>query len=403
MSIELKAELQAGLKTLETQVDKALSAHTDEVKEMGKASAKTTADMKAMLEDHASIRDQLKALGDDFTTLSQQSEKLDVEASKQEGLGTQFVNSDAFKNFVNGSTQKASATFQNNTIVTGGDNSVTDHFKLPGVVPGAFRKLGVMPTVAQGQTNSNIVYFSRELAWTNAAAETAENTTKPESTLTFEEVNTPIQTIAHWLKISKQALSDSPFVQSYVDGRLSHGVRQRMESQIINGDGLGANYSGWLASGNSTATSPLLTTDIFGLANKMKTEIEVADYMADYFYMNPLDWSAVETIRRGTGDAAFVGGDGGVVNYAQNGMPAMLWGIPVITSNAVPSGTMICKSVDADMHVNREGVTVQMFEQDGTNVQDNLVTVRAEARGAELIFTPAAIRTGDINAITAPV
>jgi hypothetical protein len=53
------------------------------------------------------------------------------------------------------------------------------------------------------------------------------------------------------------------------------------------------------------------------------------------------------------------------------------------------------------MYANRESTIVEMFEQDGDNVTKNLVTVRAETRGAELVFTPAAIRTGDITAITA--
>jgi hypothetical protein len=54
------------------------------------------------------------------------------------------------------------------------------------------------------------------------------------------------------------------------------------------------------------------------------------------------------------------------------------------------------------MYISRNDTIVEMFEQDGTNVQSNLVTVRAEARGAEAVMTPAAIRTGNITAITAP-
>ena len=51
------------------------------------------------------------------------------------------------------------------------------------------------------------------------------------------------------------------------------------------------------------------------------------------------------------------------------------------------------------MYASREGTVVEMFEQDGDNVEKNLVTVRAETRGAELVFTAAAICTGDITGI----
>ena len=40
-----------------------------------------------------------------------------------------------------------------------------------------------------------------------------------------------------------------------------------------------------------------------------------------------------------------------------------------------------------------------MFEQDGDNVTTNLVTIRAEARVAELVFTPAAIVTADLTTL----
>ena len=395
---DYKAELESTLKALDEKVGSALAKHDAEVVELGKASKKSTEELKALTEQHAEAVAELKKMGDAMTALEQKTVAQAGE-EKAEGLGTQFINSDAFKNFQSGQSNKAAASFQNNTITEGTGNTVTRHEQLPGVVPGAFRQLSVMPTVAQGSTSSNVIYYSRELLWTNNAAETAEAATKPESVLTFEEVTENVRTIPHFIKVSKQALEDSTFLASYIDRRMDHGVRQRIESQIINGDGTGVNLSGWLAAGNFTATSPLATTDIYGLANKMKYEIIAADYMPDYFYINPSDWSAAETIRRGTGDAAFVAASG-AVSYVNNGLTPLLWGLPVIASNAVPVGTLICKSVDADMYFRRNDVRVEMFEQDEDNVQTNLLTVRAEARGAEAVMVPAAIRTGDITAIT---
>lgn len=395
---EFQAQLQASLKELDDKVGEALAKHDREVVDLGKASKKASDELKALTEQHAEVHAELAKMGDAMTALEQKS-VAQASESKAEGVGSQFVNSDAFKSFMAGSTTKAAATFQNNTIVEGTGNTVTRHEQLPGVVPGAFRKLRIMQTVASGQTSSNVIYFSRELLWTSAAAETAEAATKPESTLTFEEVSEQVRTIPHFIKVSKQALDDSTFLASYLDRRMSHGVRQRIESQVVNGDGTGVNLSGWLASGNHTVTSPLLTTDIYGLANKMKAEIEVADYEADYFYMNPLDWSTAETLRRGAGDSAFIAASG-AVTYVNNGLTPLLWGLPVITSNSIPQGTIICKSMDADMYASRNDVRVEMFEQDDTNVQSNLITVRAEARGAALNFVPAAIRTGAIGSIT---
>jgi HK97 family phage major capsid protein len=391
-------QIKDGFESVNKKVDEKLDRHTAEVAEFGKASKKTSDQLNDLLKQYNELETEMRSIGDSMTALEQKGIQ-DDSPSASAGLGSQFVASEAFTNFKAGQTTRASQTFQNNTILEGTGNSVTRHEQLPGVVPGAFRQLTVMPTVNTGTTSSNVIYYSRELLWTSNAAETGEGLAKPESDLTFEEIEENVRTIPHFIKVSKQALDDSSFLASYIDRRMSHGVRQRIENQIINGDGTGVNLSGWLASGNNTVVSGIGTTDIFGLANAMKTAVTTAEYVPDYFYMNPADWSTAETIRRGAGDAAFVGASG-AVTYVNNGLTPLLWGLPVVQSNAVPQGTMICKSLDADMYLNRNDVRVEMFEQDTDNVQKNLVTVRAEARGAEAVMVPAAITSADITTIT---
>ena len=339
------------------------------------------------------LNKSIKSLDEQILELAQKH-AIAPEIMEAKTFGTQFMESDAVKSFIGGQTTRAQTEIKNTIVNSGNETSV--HDQLAGVVPGAFRQLTVMPTVSQGATSSNIIYYSKELLFTNNAAKTAEGVTKPESVLTFEEVNKAVVTIPHFIKVSKQALADSTFLASYIDRRLRHGVNNKVEQYVITDAA-----DGWLAGANSTATSPLLTTDVFGLASKMKYAVIAADYEPSYFYMNPVDWSAAETTRRATGDSAFVAASGAVA-YVNNGLTPLLWGLPVVLSNNVTAGTMICKSIDADMFADRQTTVVEMFEQDGDNVQKNLVTVRAEARGAELVFSPLAIQTGDISAITAP-
>ena len=369
---EMHTEIEKKMKAVEEKSDTNSAEYKESIKEMDQA---------------------IKSLNDEIVALAQKH-SVAPEVIEGKSFGTQIIESDGIKSFLNGETNKGRTEIKN-TIVNSG-NATSVHDQLSGVVAGAFRQLTVMPTVMQGAATSNIIYYSKELLWTNGSAITAEGVAKPESTLTFEEVNTSIKTIPTFLRVSKQALDDSTFLASYIERRLRHGVNNATEDYIINNA-----TDGWLAAGNNTATSPLLTTDVFGLANKMKMEVIGADYQPDYFYMNPADWGAAETARRASGDNAFVAASG-AVSYVNNGLTPMLWGLPVVLSNNVPVGTMICKSADADMYANRESTVVEMFEQDGDNVTKNLVTVRAETRGAELVFTPAAIRSGDITAITAP-
>ena len=340
----------------------------------------------------AELDNSIKSLNDQIVEIAQKH-SVTPEVIEAKSFGTQVLESAGIKSFIAGETNKG-RTEVKNTIVNSGNASST-HDQMNGVVPGAFRQLTVMPTVMQGSASSNIIYYSKELLWTNAAAETAEGAAKPESTLTFEEVNVAVKTIPTYLRVSKQALSDSTFLASYIERRLRHGVNVAVENYVINDT-----TDGWLAVGNNTVTSPLLAVDVYGLANRMKMEVISADSEPTYFYMNPADWGVAETTRRAAGDNAFVAASG-AVSYVNNGLTPLLWGLPVVLSNNIPAGTMVCKSSEADMYANRESTVVEMFEQDSDNVTKNLVTVRAETRGAELVFTPAAIRTGDITAITA--
>lgn len=183
---------------------------------------------------------------------------------------------------------------------------------------------------------------------------------------------------------------------SYIDRRLRHGVQNRLQTQIVNGNGTSPNISGILDAGNYTSLSAATGDNKFDFANKAKYKVVEAEYEPTVYLINPQDWGEMERLKRGTGDEGYVGGDGGVISYLQNGLQPTLWGLPVIASNAVPQGTLICLASDAVMMWQRQGVVVEVFEQDGDNVQKNLLTVRAEMRGAFSVFRPAAVVAGTL-------
>ena len=382
-------EIKSALSEMHTKIEEKMQVVADQAETKGAEYKQSITDLDAAI----------KSLKDEMTDLAQKH-ATPVEVIEAKSFGQQVLESDSIKSFISGEATRGRVEIKNTIVNSGHNTSVYD--QLSGAVAGAFRRLTVMPTIMQGSASSNSIEYSKESSWVNGAASQVEGNAKAESTLTFAEVSAPVRTIAHFLRVSKQALSDSTFLASYIEARLRHGVNNKVESQIINGDGTGVNLSGWLATGNNTVISPLLTVDYFGLANKLKMAVIANDYEPDFYYSNPADWGTAETARRASGDNAFVAASG-AVSYVNNGLTPMLWGLPVVLSNNVPVGTLVCKSRDADMYASREGTVVEMFEQDGDNVEKNLVTVRAETRGAELVFTAAAICTGDITAITSPV
>jgi HK97 family phage major capsid protein len=266
---------------------------------------------------------------------------------------------------------------------------------MPGNVGGAFRPLALLDFLPRAQASGNTVHYTREASFSNGAEETSEGGTKRQATVSFEGIDAPVRTVAHWLKSSRQILDDAPAFGASIDIRLRHGVLQRLESQIISGSGTSPNLSGMGESGNFTALTVVTADTDYDAASRAKYQVVAADYVTSAFLINLADWRRLEVKRSGiSGDETPLAGGGAVVSYIANGLQPLLWGLPVITSNNVAAGSFFCFARDAVMLFERQGATVELFEQDDTNVQENLITIRAEGRWAFSIFQPAAVVKG---------
>jgi HK97 family phage major capsid protein len=108
-----------------------------------------------------------------------------------------------------------------------------------GIVPIAQRRLFLRDLLYRGnRTTTNQVYFIKEATFVNAASPQAgEGSLKAETTNTYTTVSLPVQTISHWLAMSRQVLDDAPALADFIKGKLMFGLRYREESQILAGDG----------------------------------------------------------------------------------------------------------------------------------------------------------------------
>lgn len=361
-----------------------------------KASVEATgADAKQAIKLANELAGKIAAHADSIVAVEQKlAERVTAGKAAPETLGSMVVKSDQFKAFASGQTNKMrieanTITGQSGSPATNND-TLNPSQRLPNYVAGAFRALRVADVIPTGVTNSNIVEYTRELSFTNAAAETAEGAAKPESTLTFELVSAPVRTIAHFLKVSKQALEDAAQLQSYIDTRLRYGVDLRFESQVVNGAGTGQDISGITASGNYTAFTPATGDTALDSLSRAIGLIRAANYEANAILMNPSDWGAIERLKD-TANAYIVGNP-------LNPYGASLWGKPVVVTNTVTAGKLLVGAFDVSHQIfNRSQTVVEMFEQDDTNVQKNLLTVRGEKRGMLATFVPAAVYYGNLT------
>lgn len=386
---------------LDTKLGQKFEAYETSLKEQGSVSEAVKADLKAMAEDFASVKKDVTAANDAILGIKQKGVKLEG-SQKPLSMGAQFVESDSFKHYREGKSNKASMQFKNTIIGEGGSpqnptNDIVPLQTMQGIVGGAFRALRVLDVLPRGTATGNTIHYTREASWTNGAAETREAAQKPEATLTFEGLDVPVRTIAHFLKLSKQVLDDAPALQSYVDQRLRHGVLQRAEAQVIAGNGTSPNISGMAATGNHTDLTLVSADNDLDALNRAKYQVIASDYMADVFLMNPADWGRIERTKTGiSGDDSYLAGGDNAISYLANGIQPLLWGLPVILSNNVAAGKFFCMSRDAVMFWERQGVTIEIFDQNEDDVEKNLLTIRGEMRGAFTTFRPAAVIYGDL-------
>lgn len=378
-------------KTIEDFVASQKKLH-EEVKAMAEGSA---TDVKAAVTMSEGLAKKLEGFSNQLLDIEQKmADNVKNGKASVQTLGQMVIKSDAFKQYAQGQTNKM--TFQANTII-GQEGSPAENSQTivapdrrPGIIPGAFRLLKIRDFLPQGTTNSNLVEYTRELSFTNNAAETNEGVKKPESALTFELASAPVRTIATFIKASKQVLDDAPSLASYIDTRLRYAVDYRIDYQLVNGNGTTPNISGMLDAGNFTTYTPLSGDTALDSINRAMYKVYEAEYAPTAILMNPADWGAIERLKTSQGEYLF-GNPHGMVG-------PILWGLPVVVSNAIPVGKFIVANFDIAYQVwNRQGTVVEMFEQDEDNVQKNLVTIRSEGRLALATYRPAASYSGNLT------
>jgi HK97 family phage major capsid protein len=389
MTEEIKV-VEKALDGLQVKLDKALADHTAEIEKHGKASTELTAKVDQLSQKHAESEAML-------ADLCQKAAGGFAPAKPEvKTLGGEFVSSQQFKSMASGDAKSARIEVKNTILgEAGSPQNPTDTIvaadRMSGIVPGAFRALSVLDFFPAGITSSNQIEYTKEASFTNSAAEVAEGGSKAESALTFSLIQDPVRTIAHWLKASKQVLADAPALEAYINRRLLHGVRNRLEYQLLRGNGTSPNIAGLSASGRHTAYTPVTADTALTSMNKAKYAVIAADENPDVFILNPADWGALERSLISSGANVDAG-----VSYLATGLTPNVWGLPVVTSNNVESGKFYCMASMATQLFVREGVTVEMGYVN-TDFTQNLVTILAEMRAALAVFRPAAVQYGDLT------
>lgn len=377
------------IKALTTEVEHFLAKTNEEVEAHGSLGRKNSEGLKA-LEDK--VAEQTEAMADMEQKLASADKRVADHKAASMSLGQSVVAHDKFADFQNSGSR---TTFEVQANTVGSDSASgtsltsvgTAADRLPGVFA-AFQPVNVLDVISKGVTSSNLVEFAQESGTnTNNAAAAAEAGALGESVMNFALKQTPVQMIGTFVKISRQCRDDAPQLASFIDNRLAYYVNRKLENQIINGDGSSPNLEGILASGSTDMTDG--SGGIINDLRDMLQTLQTNGFNASAFFLNPADLATIDKSVDSAG--AYIAAD-----PRANNLP-VIWGVPVVTSDQVQSGKGIVGdwAAASALHV-RQGTVVEMFEQDGTNVQSNLITVRASVRAAYCTYNTLGVIRSDI-------
>lgn len=383
MDENVKSHLDEGFKSIHDALAAKLQEHTAQVEKFGKAETALTGKIDELSE-------QYKSMKDDLTDVMQKGLAHKGEEAAIWTPGNEFVGSQAYKDFAAEGSQNGRARIQVKNTVTAGSTTVLPT-QMQGVIPGDFAPVTIRQRIPTITVANNAVNSLREASWTNDAAETAQGTSKPESDVTFEQYNVAVETVAHWIKVSNQLLADAPAIAAYIDTRLRDGLAQRIDRQLLLGNGTTPQLSGLTDGGNFTAYTATSGDNLVQAVNRAKYLLWAKGHMADTVIVNPADWSAQEIEREASGGMFLYGAPG-----TSGGTSP--FGVQIVMSNWMPAGSFLIGNLaGSTMAYQRQGAVVEMgyINDDFTK---NLVTVRCEERLGLAVDRPSGLYYGDITA-----
>lgn len=213
-----------------------------EAQKSGRLSEETKASVDKMATELNAMREAEKALKAALGELEQHVAQMPLSnaAKVVETVGQVVINSEALKTFaasVEGG-KRLSIPVNAALLSTGVADGVVEPQRLPGIDTTPKQRLFIRDLIAPGRTGAPAIFWVQQTGFTNAAKVVAEGTTKPYSDIEFATKITPVTTIAHMFKASKQILDDFAQLQSTVDAEMRYGLKYVEEQEILFGDGI---------------------------------------------------------------------------------------------------------------------------------------------------------------------
>ena len=370
-----------------------------EAQKVGSLSTETKAAVDKMATELNALRESEKTLKASLGELEQHVAQMPLNNAVQvaKTIGQQVISADVLKE-INSSIQSSkriSIPVQAALTSTSVAEGVVEPQRLPGIDVAPKQRLFIRDLIAPGKTTSPAIFWVQQTGFTNKASVVPENTTKPYSDIEFATKITPVTTIAHMFKASKQILDDFAQLQSLVDAEMRYGLKFVEEQEILFGDGSGAHLHGIIpqASKYKPEFSVEKQSGIDDLRLAM-LQAQLARLPATGHVLHFIDWAKIELTKDSLGryilanPSALIG--------------PTLWGLPVVaTESTAFKGKFLTGAFNAGAQLfDREETNVVISTENTDDFEKNMISIRCEERLALAVKRPEAFVYGDFTVPT---
>lgn len=262
-----------------------------------------------------------------------------------------------------------------------------------GIAERAYRKWHIRDLFPKSSTKNAVLYGARETGWTNAARQVKERYAAdgvspatggptdtwgraPSSKLSLVPVMYPVAEIAHLLHAHKNILSDEPRLKTFINQRMVEGVKYQEDWDLLHSVGDGQSITGLFNTPGVQQYTGLNSDKHSVQIRRSITKALLAEYDPTGIVLSPTMWEQVEVEEDDNG--AFR-----VALQVAIGAEKRVWRLNVVETTAMEDGKFLVGAfgLGAQLH-DRESVSVTVSTENGTNVEQGLITFRGDERVA---------------------
>lgn len=256
------------------------------------------------------------------------------------------------------------------------------------ILPKATRPIQMLDIIPTGTINQPLEVYMEQTLRTNNAAETSEGGTYNEAAFKYTEQSEAVVKFTISLPVTDEQLEDEARITSIIQDDLMLMVRQRIDTQSLNGDGISPNITGYL---NKSG----ILTQLAGVDNipdtifKLMTKVRVTGRaIPSATVLHPTDWEIVRLLK--TSDGIYIWGS------PSEAGPERMWGLPIVQADALAVGTGLvgdfANPIYSQMLIKR-GITLKVTNSHSDDFVKGKQMIRADIRLVFVIRRAAAFGT----------